>query len=477
VKNSRWLGFGFLGVSVACGATWLTACSKSDAPSPGSAVAPLASSASAAHAAPPSAPLAPTPLPAAPATADPVDGGPPASFASGKKENVENAVGLGCEAKSSSGYLELLCRKKNGTGGHPVQAVLNSATDELVPADEHGELRLVTPFKDGETRDISIEWSDTRYVLHVSGASAKLEWAAGGLELRRACAKIADESRAVTAEAQKASSEQRVLPAEAAKLPRFGVCQPAGLGSYALSLKALSGSGPTEARRLHAEIEVVHVSEQGVRLAAPWATFEFAPGGLELTSLQAYDYDDDGKDELVLAYDLKAVPAGVTPPHPATIWSFSESGVESYAKAPELDPGGASIEQLDFDMRPDLGSYGAYAAWLAADCGAKQCPTRITGPRFFAHSLPDGGFSLNDTASKAALKRACPKKAPSIVVDSLAQTAKNLVCARVYGTSIEAVTEELTAKHDVLCGSAETCPAKTTLEAWAKALPPLTLSD
>jgi len=47
--------------------------------------------------------------------------------------------------------------------------VLNAETSDTVQADEHGELRFSTPFRDGETKDISIEWSDTRYVLHVLG--------------------------------------------------------------------------------------------------------------------------------------------------------------------------------------------------------------------------------------------------------------------------------------------------------------------
>ncbi|HWZ91905.1 MAG TPA: hypothetical protein VNW92_23740, partial [Polyangiaceae bacterium] len=331
------------------------------------------------------------------------------------------------------------------------------------------------PFHDGESKDVTLEFSDTRYVLHIAGTSAKLEWAAGGLPLRRACAKLGDESKAVLKNAQQGAGPDRVLAAEIAKFPRFGVCQPAGLGSWALALK-VGASGEAAERRLHAEIDVVRVSEHGEVQSASFASFEFAPGGLEVSPLQTYDYDDDGKDELIVSYELTALPAGATAAHPPNIWSFSDSGVAAYAKAPTLDPGGASIEQLEFDMRPDIGSYGPFAAWFGADCGLKQCPTRLTGPRFFFRSLPDGGFAQGDSAAKAALERACPKRPEAIVVPTnVAQTAKNLVCARVLGVSSQTITLELTEKHAVLCGEATACPLGTTLEAWAKLTPPITL--
>jgi hypothetical protein len=57
------------------------------------------------------------------------------------------------------------------------------------------------------------------------------------------------------------------------------------------------------------------------------------------------------------------------------------------------------------------------------------------------------------------------------------QTAKNLVCARVWGASAEAADAQLADKHGALCGAAATCPLMATLEAWAKATPPITLES
>jgi hypothetical protein len=426
---------------------------------------------------PPAAPSLHTEPASAPAA---LQAEPPTSFSGAKKETIDGAVGLGCEPRSSSGWLELICRKRNGTGGHPLRAELDSDPAELVEADEHGELRLVLPFQAGMSRNANIEWSDTKYALRVSDGSAKLEWAGANLALRRACAAFADQSRAVLSAAQKAEGEARLLPGEVAKLPRFANCIQAGRGSWALGLKSLLGSGAGAERKLTAEVEIAFVRDTGQRLSAPLGTFEFAPGGLELPALQAYDYDDDGNDEAILSYELRARPLSASLPEVSAVWSFSESGVTPYAKAPKLASGGSGTEHLEFDMRPDLGDYGAFIAWLAPGCGIKDCAARLTGPRFFWHSLADGGFSNSDGAAKAALKRACPKKPASVVVGAenqlnATQTAKALVCARAWGTTTEQIESELASKVARLCGEASTCPLLETFQAWAKAELPVTI--
>ncbi len=475
--NKQWAVFGAVWVLAGCG--------KSDPPRVNTGSSASASSASITNSAQTSA-LVPSVTPApvvapAPSVAPAADSAtPPSSFAGAQKENLENAVGLGCEARSASGFLELLCRKKNGTGGHPVQAELGAgedAADNTVLADEHGELRVVVPYREGAQQDVPIVFSDTKYTLRVSGASAKLEWAAAGLPLRRACQKIADESHAVLKDAQGASNgELRVLAADLAKFPRFGVCQQAGLGSWALALKALRGSGEGASRTLHADIDVVRVSDEGALTSATFGSFHFAPGGFEIGNLQAYDYDDDGRDELIVPYELTAVPPGQTPARAPSIWTWSESGVSAFTKAPESHAGGASIEQLEFDMRPDIGDYGPYVAWLSSGCGARTCPSRLTGPKFYARSLPDGSFTLDDPAAKSALKRACPKKPEAVVVPlNLTQTAKNLVCARVLGVSAETVLAEIADKRVAVCSDQEACAARDVLEQWAKLAPPITL--
>jgi hypothetical protein len=322
------------------------ACSKTEAPA-GAAGAPnpeassAASQAASASAASASASAEATPT----AVAAKPPAGAPASFKGGTKETIGPAVGLGCEATSLDGWLQLLCRKKNGTGGHPVRAQIvdpnapapeaaaepapgeePSANANELTTNEQGELEIVVPFSGEEKRDVTIEWTDTSYTLHVTGAKATMEWVAAGVPHRRACQQLLDETKAIVAAAQKAEGEARLTTTEASKLPRFGNCREAGLGSWALALKAISGKGEGATRQLHFELEVVRVDVEGARKSASFGSVDAAPGGFELASLQVYDYDDDGHDELIVPYELKAT-AGAAPSLPAPIWSFNVAGV------------------------------------------------------------------------------------------------------------------------------------------------------
>jgi hypothetical protein len=134
-------------------------------------------------------------------------------------------------------------------------------------------------------------------------------------------------------------------------------------------------------------------------------------------------------------------------------------------------------------MRPDFGTYGAFVAYLGEDCGLKTCPGRVTGPKLYLHSKPDGTFTDQDDATKNALKRAsCQSKPATVVVETggslnAAQTAKNLVCAKAYGVASDVISAELTAKHAALCGEAASCPLQTTFEAWLKLPLPVDLSQ
>ncbi|WP_437764743.1 hypothetical protein WMF27_33690 [Sorangium sp. So ce281] len=103
---------------------------------PAAAAAETASPAAAEAAS--SAPATAAPAEPAPPSTAPASPGAPASFKDGRSESIAAAVGLGCEAKSLDGWLELLCRKKNGTGGHPVRAVIHDPSAEAA-AEKPGE--------------------------------------------------------------------------------------------------------------------------------------------------------------------------------------------------------------------------------------------------------------------------------------------------------------------------------------------------
>src|SRR5262245_12684317 len=120
MKTSAALVLGFFAFS--CKTSEPASTRASSAPEPASSAAPAAPAAST---------EAPAPAPAAPQAVSP---DAPASFEKGQKETIANAIGLGCETKSLDGWLELLCRRKNGTGGHPARALVRDPLAESVAA-------------------------------------------------------------------------------------------------------------------------------------------------------------------------------------------------------------------------------------------------------------------------------------------------------------------------------------------------------
>jgi hypothetical protein len=454
----------------------LPACSKKDASGtvPSSTVASTASSV--ASTPPSAAPVEPQTAPSVTASAaaptEEASETPPESFSGGTAVANQNAKGLGCEAKAKQGWLQLLCRKKNGTGGHPKRAVLGAEGDapEIVP-DEHGELKLIVPWHSGASQSGFVEWTDTKYTLEAKDAELKLEWASS-LELRRTCAGLEKTTRAVIVAAQKQEAPDHLTAAESGKLPRFGNCQPAGLGSWALALRGLAASGSDAARSVKFEIDVVYVDLEGVVTKGDFGAVEVKPGGFEVRPLQVYDYDDDGSDELIVPYDVKAIASDAAPANLPMIWTKAGGQVSAYAKAPPITGGGAQTTHLEFDMRPDIGQYGPFVAYFPSDCGIDKCPTRLTGPVLYARSMPDGTFSYSDKDAKSSVDRACGKRTPLVVEAggaNLVRTAQNVACARLRGEASDSIVTELKGKSSVLCKSGDTCPILEKLIGFANA--------
>jgi hypothetical protein len=402
---------------------------------------------------------APAPTATASASSQPQEyaSSPPSDFSGAEAVKNAIAVGLGCEARAKQGWLELLCRKKNGTGGHPKQAKLGKEEDatEVTP-DEQGELHLVVPFHEGVETSGVIEWTDTRYNIKVRGTELKLEWDVS-LDVQRSCAKLEKEKAEVLSKATKAEDPEHLTAMEASKFPRFGSCQQAGIGSWALGLRGASAAGKDESRSIKLEIDVVRIDGEGKVTKADFGTIQTKPGGLEIRQLQAYDYDDDGNDELIVPFEMKAVPSGVTPSPLSVVWTLQGGQIVPYKNfAPVL--GGAQITQLEHDMRPDIGTYEPFLAYLGADCGAASCPARIIGPARFARSMPTGQFSRTDTQAVAAIGRACPKGATLVAEANPMRTAQNVACARLQGTESAKLAADLQAKAPSICNKAATCP-------------------
>lgn len=446
----------------------LLACSKKETPASamGSAVAPAPSAPATSTSA------APLPTAAASAPSDTANAAPaetvPDSFSGGVKVPHNVATGLGCEATEKQGWLQLLCRKKNGVGGHPKRALLGEegSGQEFVP-DEQGELRIHIPYRSGADAKGLVEWTDTKYNLSVQGTELKLEWAVG-LEVRRTCANLEKDSKAILAKAQKAESPERLTALEASKLPAFGRCQPAGLGSWALGLRTITATGKDEDRALAFEFDVVRVDAEGKTTRADFGTLRAPPGGLEMKPLQIYDYDDDGSVEVIVPYDLKAIVAGDSPKALTVVWTDKAGRIEPYAQLKAL-VGSAQTTQLEFDMRPDLGGYQPFIAYLGKDCGAVSCPTRLVGPVRYARAMPDGSFSLKDPQSLAAINRGCPKGLSVTTENNPTRLALAVACARLRGEPATKLEQELTAKGAALCKGEATCGLLDALLGFAKA--------
>lgn len=451
------------------------ACSKKEPPTSTSgsvvAIAPSAAASVVPSSAPVASVAAPLSPPASSSVGDTANMAPsetvPESFSDGTKVPHAVATGLGCEATEKQGWLQLLCRKKNGAGGHPKRALLGEQEggQEFVP-DEQGELRVHLPYRSGGSASGYVEWTDTKYNLSVQGTELKLEWAVG-LEVRRTCANLEKESKTLITKAQQLESPEHLTALEAAKFPVFGRCQPAGVGSWALGLRGISASGAGVSRALAFELDVVRVDGEGKVSRADFGTLTAQPSGVDFKPLQIYDYDDDGLVELIVPYDLKAVPAGVTPPRISPVWTTKTGKIEPYAQA-EAQLGGTQTTQLEFDMRTDIGGYYPFIGYLSPDCGGISCPSRLVGPVRYARAMADGSFSLKDPQALAAINRACPKGLSVTNEKEPARLALAVACARLRGDEPTKVEAELASKGATLCKGEASCGLLDALVGFAK---------
>jgi len=120
-------------------------------------------------------------------------------------------------------------------------------------------------------------------------------------------------------------------------------------------------------------------------------------------------------------------------------------------------------------MRPDIGGYEPFIAYLGADCGASTCPSRLTGPVRYYRSLPSGEFSRKDTQAQSAITRSCPKGATLVAEGNPTRTAQNVACARLQGTETAKLEADLKAKSSSICKGTDSCPLLDTLLKFANA--------
>lgn len=457
-------------------------CSKSETPLPTGRAETVEAPATPTASAMPSA----SPAPAPSATAASADAPAPAAWTKAPKFAVKAELGLGCETRRLPGWLRVLCRSKNGTGGSPTEIVIGDGSTPGASGELVGEeLVFVTPWRAGTRVSADFVWTNTRYTLAAEWPAGSAEPAspgafkwAGEIAVHRACAKLQADHQRIVDDAKKASDP--VPAAQAMLLPRgLGECREAGLGSWAVTLGALSAAKCGTDACVSASFEIVRVQPDGKRLSAKLGELAFVPGNLKLVPPVVYDWNADGRDDLLVVLehepaDSEKAQALAAAPSPilSSFWTWTDTEVVAYPKAPALAV--ATTVQIGGDARPDPAGRGPFLAYLPSRCGISgKCPRTLAGPLFAARSNADGSFALDDAASRSHLEKACGKPPASLVGADLEKTALNVACARARGTASEDLKRDLAAQKAGLC-SEEPCLAYETLVRWADAKPPAT---
>lgn len=192
----------------------------------------------------------------------------------------------------------------------------------------------------------------------------------------------------------------------------------------------------------------------------------------------AFDYDGDRVPEIAVRLHGHA--------HEGASWTrgriyaFKGGKLGVYEPAKNLDFD--ELIDVDGDGRPDAKTFAGYVDTLTA-CGSGFEYT-VTGPSFIAHSLSNGTFSMTDEVAKAAAKKECPALPKPIVPKGeegdFETAAKNAICARVWGADTHDILSQLDAACTKVAASGQCkageCAGRSTLDAWTRAAPPLSLA-
>ena len=360
------------------------------------------------------------------------------------------------------------------------KARIDGEQAQEVTPNANGALEFVLPWQPGRRAKARVEWSDASYDLTIDAASGKMERVVRPA-VRQACEQL--ERRHVQLVEGARSTQRPVTRRDVQHFPLLGRCEMAGDGAWALAVEELKATGEGRRRQVSVALSVVHVDQTGASTRAPHGTLAFSPGRLRVPPLMVYDYDADGSPELIIRYDILARPEGrrdaplaARPP----VFTYKQGKLAPYTPAGVASGGGVLAQQLDPDMRPDVGGYGPFMGWLGEDCGVGQCPERIVGPRFFRHSLPDGTFRTDERTDQV-LRRACSARperlfeTPPRSAADKQRAAMSVACALVRGATGTSIAAELRANRTKLCEADSNCELLRTLLKWANSTPPRVL--
>lgn len=271
--------------------------------------------------------------------------------------------------------------------------------------------------------------------------------------------------------------------------PLFGQCFAHPGGAWLVTLDSMK-PGEQWGPSLDVRWSLTHVDDRGARASlAPGRSHDrvvgpdeknLLVGGEDSLSaeLVAFDWDGDGVPEIVPLVRGKdhEGPDFVR----GRVFTLKRGAVELYAPAAGLIA--EQVADVDHDGLPDLRTRAGFSA-PSSGCESGFDAT-LDGPAWLAHARPDGTFSLGDEVAAREAMKHCPAPPrpllPAGAEGDAGVMAQAILCARIWGASAEVVLEALEAACPRAPGRGEGCPAgecqdRATLDAWARAAPPLRL--
>jgi hypothetical protein len=200
-----------------------------------------------------------------------------------------------------------------------------------------------------------------------------------------------------------------------------------------LGVPSITARAPTgEAVEIAGTWRIVHVDNEGTMVDAAEQSLRVSVGDATRFDLATFDYDGDGRVELLLTRTSRESHYEHTT---GVVWTFASGSIARYDRAPEF----GATEDVDGDGRPDLRVDGPFG-----DDPAACYPS----PRIIlAHSLRDGGFDITDDVARAASLSSCGRE-QRVGPDRV--SPDGVVCARLAGESSAA----LLAKIHTVCPQA-----------------------
>lgn len=182
---------------------------------------------------------------------------------------------------------------------------------------------------------------------------------------------------------------------------------------------------------IEAQFTVVHVDANGAE-----AFFFFPPDALSNYGVRephapvVFDFNGDGNAELFV--DVREIGDEGHYARMNALLTFDEGRVVDYKPADSYDID--TLEDVDFDGRPDIRMFAGYTDGLEA-C---QSGFEYDRPpaRFIAHSLTNGDFSPSDPTARHYAAAWCPAR-PFAIVDST-----DALCARLWSHDAREITRE-----------------------------------